>query len=109
MGIATDIGTRTAISDAAASSAARSGNEQMLGYGIGMAGAAASSINWGGSSLYGPSAGGAPLTTGDPTGLTGVEQNMNYPSGAGALNYGISNFSSVPMGPPNAGSGLSYR
>jgi hypothetical protein len=111
MGIATDIGTRTAISDAAASSAARSGNEQMLGYGIGMAGAAGAS--------YASSLGGGYTNLGnyEGVGLTGysgssptVGDSSGYTPGASlGAGYGISNFSSVPMGPPNAGSGLSYR
>jgi hypothetical protein len=115
MGIATDIGTRTAISDAAASSAARSGNEQMLGYGIGMAGAAASSYF------------AAPQTGINATAQYGLSNPTNPVYGQGDAGYGpggyapgmgpspadysnmVANFSSVPMGPPNAGSGLSYR
>jgi len=88
MGVATDIGTRTAIGDAAASSAARAGNEAVLGYGLGMAGGAYMNSS--------SSPAGIPISD---------SPYSNMPQGSGytpGQSYGIPSFTQVPMGPQGA-------
>jgi hypothetical protein len=80
MGVSTDIATRMATSDAMESAASRVGNEQLLGYGIGVAGAAMS----------------------QPGGMSGGQWNQ---SGA---TYDNSNGAFTPMGSPGYGGIPSY-